>query len=536
MRLSRRQPDDGAVPGSGPGEAPGPAPAAATAPQESTGPGGVPGVAAPGSGARGSGSLTVGAPGADGSPISAAFAGHRSLFSLLATVRTRRMGLGYRSETGEEERFEWSGGHSAVQPDGPLHHASAAAPVPLSEEETALVCWAAAGPNGLALADVPVHGALAGMLHRRGRTVPSSSGDLGVDLFVVDDSGVWVYRPRPEPAQPVEIRGPEDYHKVMDWYREGRVQVFDHRPDLPWPGTPEGTHNVRPIGAGQYNLNRPGSTWFLPVGDVGLEWFNQLLVSYEWSGFYLQDPESGDPMGCGSWIRPGFLEVGFPLPAFDELALMLHVGQVGAMVQNIRLACEALGLGAWTTGAYADDFVLGAYPEIATGLAFDFLTRDPATNPAATATCLGRRGVLEPVVVPSARFPDAASAVRYVRELREGPEGVLGGGGPWRDTVTEEIRSHPRAHLSDWAEEAAIATVEAVVAKHGCCPAYVSPVRAKLSVQAHHVDTAYYRRFFPAEGGADGITPQIASHFATWHPGVPDPSAEPEAPGADGRP
>ena len=469
----------------------------------------------------------------DGSPIARAFADQRSLFALLATVRTRRMGLGYRAETGEAEELSWAGGHSAIQPDGPLHHRSSAQPVPLSDEETALVCWAAAGPNGLALADVPVQGALAGMLHRRGRTVPSSSGDLGVDLFVVDDSGVWVYRPRPEPVQPVEIRGPQDYGKIMQWYRDGRVPVLDHRPDLPWPGSPEGTHNVRPIGAGQYNLNRPGSTWFLPVGDVGLEWFNQLLVSYEWSGFYLQDPDSGDPMGCGSWIRPGFLEVGFPLPAFDELALMLHVGQVGAMVQNIRLACEALGLGAWTTGAYADDFVLGAYPEIAGGLGFDFLARDPATNPAATATCLGRPGVIEPVVVPSPRFPDAASAVRHVRSLREGPEGVLGGGGPWREQVAEEIRAHPRAHLSDWAEEAAIATVDAVVAKYGCCPAYVSPVRAKLSVQAHHVDSSFYRRFFAAEGGADGITPQIAAHFANWHPGVPDPNAPPDpGPGA----
>ncbi|MDA8279279.1 MAG: hypothetical protein M0Z63_02455 [Actinomycetota bacterium] len=480
----------------------------------------------------------------DDAPVATAFEDGPSLFSLLATLRTRRMGLGYRSETGEEEVFDWSGGRTATQPDGPFHHVSGAEPVPLSEVETALVAWAAAGPNGLALADVPVQGALAGMLHRRGRTVPSSSGDLGVDLFVIDDSGVSVYRPRPEPAVPVEVRGPDDYGKILEWYRQGTIRVADHRPDVAWPGTPEGTHNVRPMGPGQYNLNRPGSTWFLPVGDLGLEWFNQLLVSYEWSGFYLQDPDTGDPAGCKEWIRPGFLEVGFPIPAFDELALMLHTGQVGAMVQNIRLACESLGIGAWTTGSYADDFVLGAYPEIAAGLGFTFMTRDPATNPAATATCLGLPGVLEPVVVPSARFPDAASAVRYVRALREGPEGALGSGngstpdgGPWRPEVSHDVQNHPRAHLSDWAEEAAIATVEHIVAKHGCCPAYISPVRAKLSVQAHHVDTAFYRQFFPPEGGADGLTPAIIDHFATWHPGVPDPTTNAGgAPQGDRRP
>ncbi len=467
--------------------------------------------------------------------VARAFESGPSLFSLLSTVRTRRMGLGYRAETGEEELFSWSSGRSVTQREGPFRFSSTSEPVPLSEVEEALVCWAAAGPNGLALADVPVEGALAGMLQRRGRTVPSSSGDLGVDLFVVNDDGVFVYRPEPDPPAPVEIAGPDDYAKVLSWYREGRRRVLDRRPDVALPGSPEGTHNVRPMGPGQYNLNRPGSTWFLPVGDVGLEWFNQLLVSYEWSGFYLQDPDSGEPAGCKEWIRPGFLEVGFPIPAFDELALLLHAGQAGCMVQNIRLACEALGLGAWTMGSYADDVVLGAYPEVAAGLGFEFLTRDPATNPAATTTCLGLTGVLEPVVVPSPRFPDAESAVRYVRALRARPGGVLptdgtggsGSGPPWRPELRQEVVEHPRAHLSDWAEEAAIATVEHIVAKHGCCPAYVSPVRAKLSVQAHHVDSGFYERYFAGDGLPAGLTPAIVDHFATWHPGVPDPSSRP---------
>lgn len=461
--------------------------------------------------------------------VARAFEDRRSLFALLSTVRTRRMGLGYRAETGEEEVLTWSSGRAVTQPDGPMHFVSAAEPVPLTEVEEALVCWAALGPNGLALADVPVQGALAGMLHRRGRTVPSSSGDLGVDLFVVNDEGVSLYRPEPEPVTAVEIGGPDDYGKVLAWYRAGRRRVSERRPDLAWPGGPEGTHNVRPMGPGQYNLNRPGSTWFLPVGDVGLEWFNQLLLSYEWSGFYLLDPDSGEPAGCKEWIRPGFLEVGFPVPAFDELALMLHAGQAGCVVQNIRLACEALGIGAWTTGSYADDFVLGAYPEIAAGLGFGFMARDPATNPSATATCLGLPGFMEPVVVPSARFPDAASAVRHVKALRTMRGGVLAdadgdGGAPWRPGLVDEVLEHPRAHLSDWAEEAAIATVEHIVAKHGCCPAYVSPVRAKLSVQAHHVDTDFYRAFYAGDGRPAGITPEIADHFATWHPGVPDPT------------
>jgi hypothetical protein len=465
--------------------------------------------------------------------LTRAFESDRSLFRLLATVRTRRMGLGYRSETGEEEVFAWSNGRAVTQAEGPLHHVSSAEPVPLSEVEEALVCWAAAGPNGIALADVPVHGGLAGQLSWAGRTVPSSSNDLAVDLFIVNDDGVWVYRPTTERASPVEINGPDDYAKVLAWYRQGRTHLSERRPDVAWPSNPEGTHGVNPMGPGQYNLNRPGSTWLLPVGDVGLEWFNQLLLSYEWSGFFLMDPDTDKPAGCEEWIRPGFLEVGFPIPAFDELALMLHAGQAGCIVQNIRLACEALGLGAWTTGSYADDMVLGAYPDIVKGLGFDFLERDPATNPSRTATCLGLPGVKDAVVVPSPRFPDAASAVRHVKELRyrrgaqlsRQDNWSLRSGGPYRPDVLEEILQHPRTYVAEWAEEAAIATVEYIVAKHGCCPAYINPVRAKLSVQAHHVDPSFYRSFDVGDGEPYALTPAILDHFGTWHPGLPDPLA-----------
>jgi hypothetical protein len=453
------------------------------------------------------------------------FASTPSLFSLLSTLRTRRVGLGYRLETGEEELLSWSSGRRARQPAGPLRFASEEEPLPLSEVEEALVCWAAAGPNGLALADVAVHGGLAGTISRRGRTVPASSGDLGVDLFVVNDAGVSCYRPVPDHPAPLELRGLDDVGKVLEWYREGRIAVSDRRPDLGWPGGPEGTHGVAPLGPGQYNLNRPGSTWFLPVGDVGLEWFNQLLVSYEWSGFYLMDPDSGEPAGCREWIRPGFLEVGFPIPAFDELALLLHAGQAGAMAQNIRLACEAIGLGAWLTGSYADDLVLGAYPDIARGLGFSFLPRDPARNPSATATCLGLPGVKDAVVVPSPRFPDAASAVRYVRELRYGTGGALAvdvpdAALPFRPEVYEAVVSHPRSHLSDWAEEAAVATVEHIVDRYGCCPAFVSPVRAKLSVQAHHLDQRFYRKIYAPGHEPYPLTEAILAHDATWHGGA----------------
>ena len=463
--------------------------------------------------------------------IARAFEAGPSVFSALSTLRTRRMGLGYRSETGEPETFEWSSGRNVTQPLGPLTHAGGP-PVALSEVEEALLAWAALGPNGVVTADVAVHGGLSSLLSWAGRTAPSSSNDLSVDLFIINDSGVWRYRPPAERMAPLEIAGPEDYWKVLHWYREHRVQVDDRRPDVGWFTAPEGTHNVNALGSAQYNLNRPGSTWFLPVGDLGREWFNMLLASYEWSGFYLMDPDTQKAAGVEDFIRPGFLEVGFPLPVFDDLVLLLHAGQVGSVVQNLRLAAEALGLGAWPVGSYADDMVLGAYPEVARGLGFSFLERDPARNPTMTMTCLGRPGVKEPAVVPSPQFPRSADVISYLCDLRYGPGAHLSrdgnwaerNGGPYGPSTMAEVLEHPKALISDWVRQAATATVDYIVAKYGCCPAGISPVRAKFSVQVHHVDQSFYRRYPGPDGRASSLTPAIEQHFATWHPGQPDPS------------
>jgi len=469
---------------------------------------------------------------AEQAALARAFESGPSVFSLLSTLRTRRMGLGYRSETGEPETFDWSSGRTLTQPAGALPYSSSAPPAPLSEVEAALLSWAAMGPNGVVCADIGVQGALSGLLSWAGRTIPGSSNDQSVDLFVIDDDGVSLYRPPPTRHAPVEIAGPADYAKILDWYR-GRQRISDRRPDIGWFSAPEGTHNVNAMGPGQYNLNRPGSTWFLPVGDVGREWFNLLLSSYEWSGFYLMDPDTAKPCGVDEWIRPGFLEVGFPVPVFDELALLMHASQAAASVQNVRIAAEAMGLGAWPVGSYADDMLLGAYPDVCQGLGFSFFDRDNTENPAKTATCTGLPGVFEPVVVPSPRFPTAADAIRYVKEARYAQGGPLGtdgtftaeAHGPYTQGAMREILEHPKAHIPDWVEAAAIQTVEYIVAKYGCCPAYVSPVRAKFSVQVHHVDAEYYRRFqAPLDGHPYAMTPQIAGHFPTWHPSEADPS------------
>lgn len=463
--------------------------------------------------------------------IARAFEGGPSLFSLLSTIRTRRFGLGYRSETGEEEMQAWSSRQTVKQREGPLAYASQHEPVRLTEVEEALLAWAALGPNGIVTADIPAEGDLSSLIHWAGRTVPASSNSWGVDLFVINDDGVFVYRPGLERMAPVEISGPEDYWKILHWYRSGRTKISNHRPDIGWFTSPPGTHNVNTMGAQQYNMNRPGSTWFLPVGDVGLEWVNLLLSSYQFSGFYLQDPETDKPAGCEQWIRPGFLEVGFPIPTFDELALMLHSTEAACVVENLRLANEALGLGAWVMGGYSDDLILGAYPEVAKGMGFSFLERQPAKNPSRTATCQGLKGVLEAHMTPSPWFPNAEALVTHVVNMRYERGAVLSrdenwgerAQGPYNEATLEKVLESPRSYIPDWVISAAIDTIKYIVEKYGCAPALINPVRAKFSCQSHHVDLDYYRHFHASPGGQPYMAPnQLLSHFGNWHPGTPD--------------
>ncbi len=458
-----------------------------------------------------------------------------ALFQLLSTLRSRRFGIGYRYETGEPETMTWSHGKTVVQEKGPLAHKSRHEPYPLSEVEEALIAWAACGPNGVVLADAPVHGNLSTWLCWAGRTIPAPCNDVAVDLFIVNDKGTFLYRPSMERTSPLEIASEEDYWKILNWYREGCIKLSDKRIDIGWMAGPEGT-KVNLAGPWQYNLNRPGSTWFIPVGELGFEWTNVLFTMYEWWHVYLVDPDTGEPAGCKEWVKPGMLEMGMPVPVYDELLVQVSAHQVGCCVDNMRLAAEALGLGAWVFCGVTSDLILGGIPDLAKGLGFKYMERDPAKNPNKVLTSIGLPGIKEACVTPSPQFPTPKDLCDYVCEIRYRRGSIFArednwairNKGPYKPEVMKQIVEHPRIRIADWVREAAEATVEYIVDKWGCAPAFTNPMHAQFTAQIHHVDIDYYKRFYTSRDGSDlpfMITPQILNHFKTYHKGEPDPYA-----------
>src|SRR6266446_4434373 len=91
---------------------------------------------------------------------------------LLTTLRSRRVGLGYKIETGVEEKHPVTG-RVMKQERGPLAFASTEAVVPLSETEQAILAWSAIGPNGMVNWDIAIHGGFHELAWLAGRTAAS---------------------------------------------------------------------------------------------------------------------------------------------------------------------------------------------------------------------------------------------------------------------------------------------------------------------------------------------------------------------------
>ena len=93
--------------------------------------------------------------------------------------------------------------------------------MPLTETEEAIIAWSACGPNGMAHWDIATSGGFHELVGIAGRTAAAAGNSFATDLLVIKDEGTFIYNPGDHRDRLVEIQGPEDYHKVVDWYREG---------------------------------------------------------------------------------------------------------------------------------------------------------------------------------------------------------------------------------------------------------------------------------------------------------------------------
>ncbi len=469
--------------------------------------------------------------GEESAQLARAFEDTTGVFELLRTVRSRRVGYGYRIDSGTTERHPVTG-REMTQAEGPNSFVSGKEPAPLSDIEEALIAWAACGPNGIAAWDISLDGGFHELVDLAGRTSPHPGNTLASDLLVINDDGAFVYNPGVERDGVVEMTPSEDpshrYDRVMHWYRSGMSQILDERPDIDWAVRVPGLPHATLMGPYQYNLNRPGSTWFLPITDAA-KLMSALINFFDsWHMYPIDEWNGGRPAGLERWVEEGKLELPVTIAAEEQLIFQVEMYPPGAMVQNIRLAAEAMGLGAWCFCGFNPEVLFGAMPEVSRGLGFHTEPPNPRA-PVSTGQLkvFGVRDVKESTYVPSPRYPNAEALVDqwYTEKYGDGAWGSEGddnlmrrGQGGWKPERTAGIVGHPNARPAPWVRDAVTAYVDYCVKTFGQFPVTYNPLQAHFGVVVHHVDEDFYDQHYRP----GYLTERHRRHFQTWHPHLGD--------------
>src|SRR5438477_434248 len=86
------------------------------------------------------------------------------------------------------------------------------------------------------------------------------------------------------------------------YHIESCTQILDTRPDIDWMTRVPGCPNASLFGPYQYNINRPGTTWFLPICDVGWLYFSAMLNLFDAWHLYYVDDATQKPAGVEKWV------------------------------------------------------------------------------------------------------------------------------------------------------------------------------------------------------------------------------------------
>jgi hypothetical protein len=435
------------------------------------------------------------------------------LLDALLKRRSRRFGMGMRMET------------------GPLAFHSRHAPLPLTEEEEAMLAFAASGVTGRALLDLSfAPGEGGGIVARSiGRTIASGDAIQTVSVIVANDRATYLIK-RPQDfdsaaiADLIDLAGQREF---VELYRRSRAQIKEGRAAPPLG--PLFNMNVN-----RWSLYAPGSTYFLPINELTFMYINGLLeVFNEHTGAFVIDERAGfRPAGIGRFAasRGGHLmdnlAAGRSLTV-QRLELMvseLVTVEQGMMLQNLGLTAQAMGLGGFPNYAeheyswfHALGFRMGELrvsqylgAKRVMSAVMRALGRD---RPIPYPLGLERDGtvLLKPYCPPY--YPTMKEAVRAVIDVKYGSRGIFRGGAgecAWRNpqNVAASV-----GEISERAIAATTAYCDYIFTRYGRFPAYMPPFRTVLGFQACHLDAEFYDLHY----GPEALSDTERGHLQQWH-------------------
>jgi hypothetical protein len=256
------------------------------------------------------------------------------LLEALTTRRSRRFGLGMETKS------------------GPLAFRSRHAPVALSEEEEALLVFAACGITGHALLDLTFGSGLGGSIVARsmGRTIASGDAIQTVGMVLTNDEATYLIK-RPQDLTSAEIShllGLARQKSFVEIYRRMRTRIRDGRTAPPL--APLFNINVN-----RWSMYRPGTSYLLPINELTFMYINGLLEIFDehTGAFVVDERASFRPAGLRKFARSrgGHLNDNSKdgrVLTVQRLELMVSefvTVEQGMMLQNVALMAQALGLG-----------------------------------------------------------------------------------------------------------------------------------------------------------------------------------------------
>jgi hypothetical protein len=395
-------------------------------------------------------------------------------------------------------------------PGGPLAYTSHNEPLPLCDLELALLVSAATGVTGWNFG-IPYtlnQGEYLSnySLRLTGRTVPSAASICTSEVFFTDDSGIYVVRTRDiTPEKLREFEQNDDITRIINISQTAIIQLSEERLSLPPEPPHYDEHNV-------WNSNRPGSTLFMPVGDVGQQLL-AFLAMYVSNGYTLYDDDRGCMGGnLEPYISAGVIsnapQMRFALSHIEQAAYATTAMELSTICQNIVLMMQAIGLGGWMYSGIFPHSILGAFAdEGISGLGFRFTRSEDWVLP----NPVGLDGIYESLCPPY--VTDMYEAAQKLAEQKFGRGGTYDPttGGPFRQSGEIKATALPYSQEQiDCIGEMA----QYIYTTYGRFPARFPTILMRIYAQAHHLELEFYDRFI-----ADGAYLQThAEHMKRWHP------------------
>ena len=210
------------------------------------------------------------------------------------------------------------------------------------------------------------------------KTIPALGDVHRTELFYTNDEGTYMIKMHDK--QPEDFKGLEALsreqrvEKILELFRESKVKLEDGRADLPSQPPGLAGHNL-------WNVNKPGTTVFMPVTDLSAciinLYFFYMRPDHRFN--FVDELHGMRYPGTEQWVKNGFLDEGKRMPLIEaELRFANgYIAEQAFMGQNMVLTLQTLGLGGWLFSGFASMFMLGGTP-FNRGLGFRFITPEIA--------------------------------------------------------------------------------------------------------------------------------------------------------------